>query len=38
MKVGKEFFITAYLWLYYTPCCKYPIKFNPQGGKWLHVL
>jgi len=43
MKVGKEFFITAYtmcphLRLYYRPCCKYQIKFRPQGGKWLHVL
>jgi len=43
MKVGKEFFITAYtmcphLRLYYRPCWKYTIKFSPQGGKWLHVL
>jgi hypothetical protein len=27
-----------HLRLYYRPCCKYPIKFNPQGGTWLHVL
>jgi len=43
MKVGKEFFITAYtmcphLRHCYRSCCKYQIKFGAERGKWLHVL